>query len=123
MKKLRLDPMPALREVAETRANAHFNAVAAGSAQQDQEHKRKREIAQDVLENGGQSAPEAFQAEAQLMGMSVEELASVIIGKPDAVLERGLQRRTLILSIRSAKDPAHISALLEGAGIPKERGL
>lgn len=123
MKKICLDPMPALREVAETRANAHFNAVAAGSAQQDQEHKRKREIAQDVMENGGQSVPEAFQAEANLMGLSVEELAAIIIGKPDAVIERGLQRRSLILSIRSATSPAQITALLEGAGIPKEQGF
>lgn len=120
MKKISLDPMPLLREVAEERANAHFNSLAAGYAQQDQEHKRKREIAQDVIENGGQSAPEAFQAEAQLMGLSVEELASVIAGKPDAVLERGLQRRALVLSIRSATSPAQITALLEGAGIPKK---
>lgn len=123
MKKICLDPMPALREVAETRVNAHFNSVAAGSSQQDQEYKRKREIAHGVIENGGQSAPEAFVAEAQLMGMTVEELASVIAGKPDAVLERGLQRRALVLSIRSATSPAQITALLEGAGIPKEQGF
>lgn len=119
MKKISLDPMPRLREVAEARVNSHFNASAAQNAQQDQEHRRKREIAQQVETDGAAMAPFAFAEEARLMGVSVEDLAALVLTKPDTVLERGLARRSVILLIRSATSPAALNLVLENAGIPK----
>lgn len=117
--KISLDPMPALRASAEERVNAHFNRMAAESTQQDQEHQIKRYVAKAVMERGPDAAPAAFEAEATLMGMNVTALASIILGKPDTVLERGLQRRQVVLAVRRAVSPAEIEEILTRLGLPK----
>lgn len=114
--KISVDPMPTLRALAETKINAHFNAIAAQSAQQDAEHQRKREIAKAVLA-GDAAPPNEFRIEAGKMGVSILELAKLVSGKPDAVLERGLARRSAILAARSAKTKAELTAILSQSGI------
>jgi hypothetical protein len=93
--------------------NAHFASVGAQSAAIDAIHTRKREIAADV--KAGQAAPDAFQQEAELRGVTADDLADLILSKPCPIVaadERELQRQRILLAVEAAKTPADIEAAL-----------
>lgn len=114
--KLDLDLTPVARAAAERAINDRYNLFAQQSLHRDAEHKTKRDVAARV--QLGEDAPAAFAAEADLMGIGVADLAALILSKPDTVLERGLDRRQLILSVRQAPSPDAVAAIMAAAGFP-----
>ena len=113
--KISLNPLPVAMADAERRVNQHFNRLAMASIQQDQAHQRKRAAAEAAMRGG--VMPDALVAEAEAAGVSVADLCESILAKPDELLARDLERRTLILRIRGAATPAEIAAVIEAAGI------
>lgn len=106
--RLNLDPMPALRAAATKAVNERFNEIAAAELQRDMAHRRKREIASAV--QAGDEPPAEFTAEADLRGIAPEELASVVLAKPNAIDQRELARQTILLQIEASNTPADIEA-------------
>jgi hypothetical protein len=111
--KITVDPMVALRKTAEDKIEGIINAEASLNLYRDQEHAAKRLAAKAVISG---DASHHLQAEAEMTGTTVEELARVILSKPDNVLERGLRRRKALMAVRHAKTPAEIDAVLKELG-------
>lgn len=102
--------MPKRAAAAVEQINAHF-AVAANPL--DEIHARKREIA--IAVKAGTSPPDAFAQEAGLRGVTVEQLADLVLSKPCPVTaadERELNRQKLLLAVAAAKTPAAIDSVL-----------
>jgi hypothetical protein len=95
--------MPALRQAAEDRFDAAFNAMAARATHVDAAHAEKRQWA---ATNDPRLEPEA-----NARGMTVEALASLILTKPDDLAEREARRIALKLRIRAAATPQELDAI------------
>jgi hypothetical protein len=116
--KLTINPTAKFKIAAETAINHHFSLEANEHIQRDHEHTRKREIAVDVVGAGGESsAPSEFVEEAALSGMTITQLATTILSKPDEIMARGLRRRKAILAVRAAKTADAIKAKLTEHGV------
>ena len=87
-----LDPMPLLRHAMKDRVNAGFNDVAASAAHVEQAHAQKREWAS--------ARDPRLQAEADLRGMTLDELAA-----------REAQRIAIMVKIDKATTPAELEAI------------
>jgi hypothetical protein len=111
--KITFDPMAALRQAAEDKIEGIFNVEATLNIHRDQEHAAKRQAAKAQL-YGEKS--DHLEAEAKLTGTTVDDLARVILSKPDNVLARGLRRRRALVGVRSAKTPAEIDTVLKELG-------
>ena len=98
-----LDPMPALRQAAEDRFDAAFNAMATQVAHVDAAHAQKRLWA---ATNDPRLKPEA-----DLRGMTVEALSALILTKSDELAEREARRVALKLRIRAAATPQELDAI------------
>lgn len=112
--KIVTDPMPAYRAGAVAEVNARFVQQAANVAMQESVWRRKREIA-EAVQAGGDVA--LLAPEAALRGLSVAQLVTLILSKPDpATLSdaRELRRQTALLAIDAAKSPAELDAILAG---------
>src|SRR6516165_1078905 len=79
------DPMPVLRQAKKDHVNAGFNDVAASAAHVEQAHAQKREWAS--------ARDPRLRAEADLRGMTLDELAALILTKPDELAARGAADR------------------------------
>ena len=112
--KITIDPMPALRQGAENKINEHFSRLASLSVQQEQEHSIKRAEAQRVAT--GQQASVEFAGAAALEGLSINDLANLVLGKPDEVMTRANTRRTLILAVRKTTVPSELEQILDPLG-------
>ncbi|MGB3042438.1 MAG: hypothetical protein WBB98_04560 [Xanthobacteraceae bacterium] len=113
--KLSIDPMPAYRDGAAVKVNAHFANLASLSAMREAAWTRKRQIAQAAK---GGAWTDAFEQEAVLRGMSSPEFADLILSKPDPTSladARELQRQTALLAIDAAKTPAELDAIIKDA--------
>jgi len=108
--RINLDVLSSVKEQAETQINRRFSRPADNAV----EYSAKREAARDYLRLGIE-APE-LAAEAELMGVSVENLARAILAKTDVALQRGLERRRAVLAVRNAKSKAEIDAVLATLG-------
>ena len=95
-----LDPMPALRQAAEDRFDAAFNAMAAQMAHVDAAHAQKRQWA---ATNDPRLEPEA-----NVRGMTVEALAALILTKPDELAEREATARRSQASHQGGRHAARI---------------
>jgi hypothetical protein len=98
-----IDPMPALREAKKERVNAAFNDWAASTAHLDQAHAQKREWAS--------ARDPRLQAEAELRGMTLDELAALILSKPDNLAAREAKRIAIMVKIDRATTPAELEAI------------
>jgi len=87
-----LDPMPLLRQAKKDRVNAGFNDVAASAAHVEKAHAQKREWAS--------ARDPRLQAEADLRGMTLDELAA-----------REAQRIAIMVKIDKATTPAELEAI------------
>jgi hypothetical protein len=113
--KISIDPMPAYRDGAAVKVNAHFTNLASLSAMQESAWKRKREIARAV--KAGDCAGMAIAKEAELRGLTPAQLADLILSKLDPMTladARELQRQTALLAIDAAKTPAELNSILAG---------
>jgi hypothetical protein len=97
------DPMPVLREAKKDRVNAAFNDWAASTAHVDHAHAQKREWAS--------ARDPRLQAEADLRGMSLDDLAALILSKPDELAAREAQRVAIMVKIDQATTPAELEAI------------
>ncbi len=110
-----LDPFPDRKRAAIARVNAHFVALGASVAMQESAWNRKRDIAR----RHGNDRTYDFDAEARLRGLSSDELADLILSKPDPAAladARELQRQTALLAIDAAKTPAELDTVLAELG-------
>lgn len=109
------DPMTVLRLDAVNQINDYFNSLAAGNMQQDHEHTLKRTAAQQV-DSGLPASPE-FTAAAAIEGLTPQTLATVILAKPDDVMVRANNRRTVILQAKRAATPDELQTIITAAGV------
>jgi hypothetical protein len=104
--KISINPLDQFIKRAERRIN--FQKVVSA---QDLAHDRKRQLAEAVL--AGAEPTAEFQHAAEIEGVTVETLASVIVSKPDVMMAVENARRQLIIQVRSAKSPAEIEQILD----------
>ncbi|MGO3934768.1 hypothetical protein [Rhodopseudomonas pseudopalustris] len=100
-----IDPMPALRDAAKARVDRSFNTEAAAMAHQDAAYAAKRDLAARALAG---DLSELMLVEAELRGVSVADLASDILTKPETVAAREMRRQTVLAAIRNAATPAEL---------------
>ena len=98
-----LDPMPALREALMERIDAAFNAEGARFSHVERAHAEKRKWAEvnDVR----------LKPEADLRGISVADLAALILTKPDELAVREARRMEIKQRIRAATTPQELDAI------------
>lgn len=108
--KIVVNPVAALLAVAEKRALLHFTPDA-----MDLVHARKRAQAEAVLAGFDPSAD--FAQAATIEGMTVNELANLIVSKPDNLMEKENARRTVVVKLRQAKNGAELEQVLKDAGV------
>jgi len=108
-----IDPMPALRDAAKARVDRSFNTEAAAMAHQDAAYAAKRELAVRALTG---DVSELMAVEADLRGVSVADLASDILTKPDTVAAREMRRQAVLAAIRNAATPAELEQLAKFHG-------
>ncbi len=116
--KISMDPMAKLRITGSAAVNLFFMRLAGEQLHRDAAHRRKREIARDVV--AGKGGNPAFTEEARLRGIQPLELARQIKDRPDAIDERELQRQRLLIGIEQAATPEQIETILKDAGIPAD---
>ena len=93
--KLVLDPMPAARKARKDKVNAAFDTGAQAHIAQAHAIKRAWAETQD----------ERLRPEADLRGVTVAELAALILSKPDTFAARELHRQRIMLAIEAAQTP------------------
>ncbi|WP_027578495.1 hypothetical protein [Bradyrhizobium sp. Ai1a-2] len=98
---INIDPMPAIRAAKKEAVNANFNAANASHVEQAHMQKRLWAQAQD----------QRLKPEADLRGITVADLAAIILAKPDTFAERELQRQKIMLQIEAATTPAELDAV------------
>lgn len=113
--KISINPTGKFSALAQDAVNTFFNRQANVMIQRDQEHSAKRVIAKIVLAGGDATAE--FTSEATLTGVTIQELATTVLAKPDEVMARALLRRTAIIGIRNASSVDQIKTVLTTAGI------
>ncbi|WP_454629508.1 hypothetical protein [Bradyrhizobium cenepequi] len=96
-----VDPMPALRAARKAAVNDNFNA--ANASHVEQAHLQKRLWAQTL--------DDRLKPEADLRGITVAELAAIILAKPDTFAARELVRQSIMIQIDAATTPAELAAI------------
>lgn len=96
--KLSIDPMPALRAARKDKVNAAFNSTAQSHVAQAHAQKRLWATTNDP----------ALQPEADLRGITVAELAAIILAKPDTFADRELQRQKIMMRVDAATTPQEL---------------
>lgn len=74
-------------------------------------HERKRREARAAL---AKKAAPLLAAEAALRGITVTELAQIILAKPDDLMAQELRRQEIRAAIKRATCPAEIKQAIEG---------
>jgi len=111
MVRINLNPFGNKRAETIARINSHFQSLAIANIHREQDWKRKREVAQAVL-NGGAVTPE-FSSEARLRNMDEAAFAELVLSKPDPVDARALARQQALLALDKATTLGELSAILE----------
>ncbi len=99
--RMNLDYKSDRRAALKAEVNAAFNAKAQSHVAMAHAQKRAWAATQDAR----------LQPEAELRGISVAELAALILSKPDEVAERELQRQRIMLHIDAATTSAELDAI------------
>ncbi|UGY14577.1 MULTISPECIES: hypothetical protein [Bradyrhizobium] len=82
----------------------------------DVAHARKHMLALSV-QNG--AAPTAeFQEAARIEGKTAQELAAVILAKPDELMVKENKRRGLIVAVRNARSLTELNKILADNSVP-----
>jgi hypothetical protein len=97
------DPMPSLRQARLDRIDEAFNAEGARVSHVEAAHAQKRLWAA--------TRDPRLKPEADLRGMTVEDLAAEILAKPDELAEREAKRIALKLRVRAAATPQDLDAI------------
>lgn len=104
--KLTLDPMPALRRAAKGKVNTHFNNLA-------QTHRDAAYIMKRNTAGAGAPFPDWFTQEADLRGITSTALASLILSKPDVLVDREVNRQCAMAAIDAATTPSALTAIVD----------
>lgn len=97
------DPMVELREQRKAKVNENFNAIATANAHLDAAYAQKRQWAETL--------DERLKPEADLRGITVAELAELILSKPDLVAAREYERQQIMARIDAAATPAELDGI------------
>ena len=108
---MRINPLTQLVRRAERRINLHFMVDGHAIA-----HDRKRTLAAAV-DAGNPPTPE-FAAAAELEGLTPTALATLILSKPDELMEQENRRRALIVQARNARTADELNAILAAGDVP-----
>ena len=114
--RISIDPMPQLRAKYVELVNNHFNRVASENVHKDQAYSQKRTIASQV-EHAFSKAPSSFSGEAELRGVSLVELAGLVLSKPDTIGDRELLRQQTLRKIADAQDLGALDQALLDIGV------
>lgn len=105
-----------LRAIASNKVNRAFSLEASQNAHKALAYPEKRASAEAVLSGGAPSAE--FVAEAALRGLSLEEMAQLVISKPvPTIAQRELDRQKLMFQIEASEDPSELEAIVAGVGM------
>src|SRR5690349_16981201 len=99
--RMNLDYKSDRRAALKAEVNAAFDATARSHVALAHAQKRAWAEAQDAR----------LKPEADLRGISVAELAALILSKPDSVAERELQRQRIMMNIDAATTSAELDAI------------
>ncbi|MFH0299835.1 hypothetical protein AAFX91_21890 [Bradyrhizobium sp. 31Argb] len=99
--RMNLDYMSDRRVALKAEVNAAFNAAAQSHVAMAHAQKRTWAETQDGR----------LQPEADLRGISVAELAALILSKPNDLAERELQRQRIMMNIDAAATSAELDAI------------
>lgn len=108
--KLNLNPMTTLRESAIKKVNEHFNVLSAQNLHKDRARAQKRELAKRAL--SGADTFTLLEVEARIRNISAEDLANIIVSKPDDLYEREIQRQRVFKEIEETVSPDDIDVIL-----------
>ena len=112
--KVSFDPTIEMRKEAKRRMNVGFNNLAAQNLHTDHAYAHKRAVAKDIKR--GSEAPSHIVQEAALRGISLEDLADLILSKPNIMAERELLRQQMSQRIEQASFEELSQFLKEGFG-------
>jgi hypothetical protein len=101
--------MPLFREAARNKVDLHFNELAKSNPHRDAARQSKRLAAQRLL--AGQSVT-SLDVEASLRGITSQDLAQLILSKPDELQERENARQQLFVKIAAASTPQELDGII-----------
>lgn len=108
---MRVHTLAQLVKRAERRINLHCMI---GS--HDIAHDRKRTLAAAVL--AGASPTPEFEKSAAIEGLTIIAFASLVVSKPDELMDKENRRRALIVQVRNAKTVDELNAILASNNVP-----
>lgn len=103
--------MPLFREAAKNKVDFHFNELAKSGLHRDAARQQKRLAAQRLL--AGQDVT-SLDVEAAARGISPQQLAQLVLSKPDELQDREDNRQRLFAAIAAAKTPQELDAITSG---------
>jgi hypothetical protein len=103
--------MPLFREAAKSKVDLHFSELAKSNPHRDAARQRKRIAAQQLL--AGQPVT-SLDFEASLRRISSEELAQLVLSKPDELQDRENNRQQLLIKISTANTPQELDEITNG---------
>lgn len=103
--KISVNPIAKLIARAEELVNLNYAASPQNAA-----YERKRRLAEQVVAGGAATAD--FAEAAIIEGLTVEDLADLILSKPDPLMVRENARRAVIVRLRAAKNQTEIDQIL-----------
>lgn len=108
---MKLDPLPAKKKQVEELVNKHFPW---SFGYRDMAHMHKRNLALEVMR--GKQPTEDFVQAAQVENMTPEDLAALIVTKPDLAMQKENERRKRIIRTRNAKSLDELRSILDEIG-------
>lgn len=109
--KITISPLVQEKKRAERRINAFLMVDG-----HDVAHARKHMLALSV-QNGGAPSAE-FEEAARIEGKTAQELAAIILAKPDDLMIKDNKRRSLLVAARNAQTLEELNKILEDNSVP-----
>lgn len=103
-----LDPTEIVRTDALKRLEEYFALLAVANGHKDLAYARKRQIAGNL-----DNVTPDFVQEAILRKLSIEDLAQLVLSKPDTIGEREMQRQLMKASIEQETDANKLKTWVE----------
>ncbi|MCP1852781.1 MULTISPECIES: hypothetical protein [unclassified Bradyrhizobium] len=109
--KLSISPLVQEKKRAERRINAFLMVDG-----HDVAHSRKHMLALAV--QSGAAPTVEFEEAAKIEGKTAQELAAIILAKPDDLMIKENKRRALLVAARNAQTLEELNKILEDSGVP-----
>ncbi|MCW2195023.1 translation initiation factor IF-2 [Bradyrhizobium elkanii] len=109
--KISISPLVQEKKRAERRINTFLMVDG-----HDVAHARKHMLALSVQD--GAAATAEFEEAARIEGKTAQELAAIILAKPDDLMIKENKRRSLLVAARNAQTLEELNKILEDNGVP-----